>query len=107
MEQSRKRKEDWDAPVVVEGFPREISDDELALLQRLRPETPLPELRAFLLQWWKDTMQLSTQKYGCVRNLFFLRTSVDQNPKYQEALSRKGKGLWWIDIGSAFGQDVR
>ena len=50
---------------------------------------------------------LGTQKYGCVRQLYFLRTSIDRNPKYLDALARSQSGSWWIDIGTAFGQDVR
>ena len=48
-----------------------------------------------------------TQKYRCVRRLYFLHTTIDQNPKYSEALARRNEGHWWLDIGSAFGQDVR
>lgn len=100
-------KTDWDRPLEVDAFPRPISDEELVFLQRLRPEIPLPDLRKFLLQWWTRTMKLATQKYACVRQLYFLKTSVNENPKYREALARKDRGGWWIDIGSAIGQDVR
>ena len=100
-------KTDWDRPHDVDAFPRPIGDEELIFLHRLRPEASLPELRDFLFQWWKKTMALDTQKYACVRQLYFLKTTIDENPKYREALSRKDRGGWWIDIGSAFGQDVR
>ncbi len=100
-------KTDWDRPHEVDAFPRPIPDEEFAFLQRLRPGVPIEQLRDFLLQWWKKTMKLGTQKYGCVRNLYFLKTSVDENPQYQEALAREANGGWWIDIGSAFGQDAR
>ncbi len=97
----------YDNPLEVSGFPRDIPDQELGFLQRLHPGLPLPELREHLLKWYTALMALDTHKYRCVRELFFLTTTVNQNSAYHEAMSQKLKGGWWIDIGSGFGQDVR
>ena len=97
----------YNSPMPVSGFPRTIDDEELAFLQRLHPGVSKQDLREMLLSWYIATMALATHKYCCIRQLFFLNTTIDKHPKYKEALSRKAEGRWWVDVGSAFGQDVR
>ncbi|KAK9844963.1 hypothetical protein WJX74_009072 [Apatococcus lobatus] len=98
---------DYDKPFQVSSFPREISDTELAFLQRLHPDTPIQDLRQRLLDWYTKTMAKPWFKFRCVRDLFFLHTTVDRNLLYREALSRRSSGQWWVDIGCGFGQDTR
>lgn len=95
-------------------LPREINDSELRFLAQCLKTTHLAQVRAKIAQFWH---QISTSgeviRYGCISEFTFLNPSVTRRPIYFNLLSQaqearaKGERPRWLEVGCAFGTDVR
>ncbi|EMD41568.1 hypothetical protein CERSUDRAFT_110117 [Gelatoporia subvermispora B] len=89
------------------GATFEPDDAELAFLQKETGIQDVEELKQHVMAVQKEALKVFP--YGCIRRYSFTRLKISRQPKYSYVLKmgKERPGAILLDIGCAFGTDVR
>jgi len=89
------------------GASFEPSEEKLAFLQKQTGIQDLEELKQHVARVQKEAYKIFP--YGCIRRFSFTRLKIAKSPKYPHLLKlgKERPGAILLDIGCAFGTDVR
>ena len=85
---------------------KEISDQDLAFLKSLNPNTHLPDLKAHVLANYAKGMSSGGLKYRCFQSLYYLLPAVTDHFHYSSLIASPSKGLF-LDLGGGQATDAR
>ncbi|KXS16556.1 hypothetical protein M427DRAFT_55501 [Gonapodya prolifera JEL478] len=94
-------------PAPTPATPPPIADSDLAFLSRWTGEKDLGVLRAHAEDNWRDMVGCATHIYRCMRRATYLSPRIARYPVYEEMLAAKAEGKRFMEVGCAFGTDVR